>query len=66
MTPKHFANYSRSNANVLLPVPLTPVTTTNRLRGIVSDTFLRLCSCFSNQAITYHQRLACGWRSLFQ
>src|SRR3954468_12728656 len=34
----------RSNASVLLPEPLTPVTTTNRLRGISSERFFRLCS----------------------
>src|ERR1051325_7255652 len=34
----------RSNASVLFPEPLTPVTTTNRFRGISNDRFLRLCS----------------------
>src|ERR1044071_7141635 len=33
-----------SNASVLLPEPLTPVTTTNCPRGISTVTFLRLCS----------------------
>src|SRR5687767_2817756 len=35
---------SRSKTSVLLPDPLTPVTTTNRCRGIVSERFFRLCS----------------------
>src|SRR6266540_7388899 len=34
----------RSNASVLLPEPLTPVTTTNFPRGMATERFFRLCS----------------------
>src|SRR3954454_23316730 len=33
-----------SNASVLLPLPLRPVTTTSWSRGMSTETFLRLCS----------------------